>query len=244
MLIKSLSIIFPFYNESKRLKNLFKDIKKFEEKKLFKKIEYIFVDDGSNDNSSKLILSYLQNNRIFNYKIIKYKTNRGKGYAIKKGILKANNQWILTVDLDISVSLLQINDWIRNKNINKKKSIYFGSRNLKESKIVFKIHRKILGAFFSLNFNLLFNINLKDTQCGFKLYKKIEAKRIFKNIKDTGFVHDVEVVLLSKKFGYVIDELPVKWIHRNESKLNILIDSFKIYLKLIVIKKNLFSYYS
>ena len=142
------------------------------------------------------------------------------------------------------MSLLQINDWIRNKNINKKKSIYFGSRNLKESKIVFKIHRKILGAFFSLILNLLFNINLKDTQCGFKLYKKIEAKRIFKNIKDTGFVHDVEVVLLSKKFGYVIDELPVKWIHRNESKLNILIDSFKMFLKLIVIKKNLFSYYS
>ena len=244
MLIKSLSIIFPFYNESRRLKNLFKDIKKFEEKKLVKKIEYIFVDDGSNDNSSKLILSYLQNNKIFNYKIIKYKTNRGKGYAIKKGILKANNQWILTVDLDISVSLLQINDWIRNKNINKNKSIYFGSRNLKESKIVFKIHRKILGAFFSLILKLLFNINLKDTQCGFKLYKNIEAKRIFKTIKDTGFVHDVEVVLLSKKFGYKIDELPVKWIHRNESKLNILIDSFKMFLKLFVIKKNLFSYYS
>ena len=72
----------------------------------------------------------------------------------------------------------------------------------------------------------------------------MEAKRIFKNIKDTGFVHDVEVVLYSKKFNYGLEELPVKWIHRNESKLNLYVDTFKMFFKLFIIKKNLFSLYS
>ena len=107
----------------------------------------------------------------------------------------------------------------------------------------FKFHRKMLGIFFSILLRIIFQIDIKDTQCGFKLYKKKVAKHLFNNIKDTGFVHDVEVVLLSRKFNYGIKELPVTWIHRNESKLNLYVDTFKMLYKLFIIKKNLFSFY-
>ena len=243
-MIKSLSVVFPMYNEANRLFRTFKDIEKFKKLNFIKDIEYIFVDDGSTDNSIKKINDFFKNKKNFNFKFLKIKTNTGKGYALKKGVIKAKKDWILTLDVDISVSLLQIKKWINKKLINNKNVVYFGSRNLKNSDIEFKFHRKILGIIFSFLLNILFNINIKDTQCGFKLYKKKIAKRIFKNIKDTGFVHDVEVVLYSKKFNYGLEELPVKWIHRNESKLNLYVDTFKMFFKLFIIKKNLFSLYS
>ena len=243
-MIKSLSVVFPMYNEANRLFKIFKDIEKFKKLNFIKDIEYIFVDDGSTDNSIKKINDFFRNKKNFNFKVVKIKTNTGKGYALKKGVIKAKKDWILTLDVDISVSLLQIKKLINKKLINNKNVVYFGSRNLKNSDIEFKFHRKILGIIFSFLLNILFNINIKDTQCGFKLYKKKIAKRIFKNIKDNGFVHDVEVVLYSKKFNYGLEELPVKWIHRNESKLNLYVDTFKMFFKLFIIKKNLFSLYS
>tara|TARA_A100001011_G_C14201061_1_gene795673 strand:- start:267 stop:998 length:732 start_codon:yes stop_codon:yes gene_type:complete len=243
-MIKSLSIVFPMFNETNRLFRTFKDIEKFKSLNLIKDTEYIFVDDGSIDDSVRKINNFFRNKKNFNYKIVKIKSNKGKGNALKQGILKANKDWILTLDVDISVSLLQIKKWTNQKLINKENVIYFGSRNLKNSKIKFKFHRKILGIIFSFLLKILFNIDIKDTQCGFKLYKKKIAKRIFSKIKDAGFVHDVEVVLISKKYKYRLKELPVKWIHRNESKLNLYVDTLKMFYKLFIIKKNLFSFYS
>lgn len=231
------------FNEANRLFRTFRDIEKFQKKNLIKNLEYIFVDDGSSDDSIKKVLNFFKKKKKIKYKIIKIKINSGKGIALKKGILAAKKDWILTLDTDISVSLLQLVRWIKRKSIDNN-SVYFGSRNLKNSKLEFKFHRKILGIFFSILLKFLFQINIKDTQCGFKLYKKKEAKHLFKNIKDSGFVHDVEVVLLSKKFNYGIKELPVSWIHRNESKLNLYVDTFKMFYKLFIIKKNLFSFYS
>ena len=243
-MIKSLSVIFPMYNESNRLFRTFRDIEKFEKQKIINNVEYVFVDDGSSDDSTKKVNNFFKNKKKIKYKILKIKNNLGKGNALKKGILKAKKNWILTLDTDISVSLFQLKKWIDYKYVDNKNVIYFGSRNLKNSELEYKFYRKIMGIIFSFLLKILFQIDIKDTQCGFKLYKNKIAKKIFKNIKDTGFVHDVEVVLLSKKYNYRLKELPVKWIHRNESKLNLFVDTFKMFYKLFIIKKNLFSFYS
>ena len=237
-MINSLSIIFPIYNEEKRIHFTFKDIKKFNIKNSHIKLEYIFVDDGSKDDVVNLIRKFINKNKSksTNYKIIKIPTNQGKGFAIKKGIKLAKNQWILTIDADISVSISQIKDWIKKKYLNKKYDIYFGSRNLKNSKVDTKIYRKLLGHIFSSILKLLFAIEFKDTQCGFKLYKRTVAKKIFSSVYDKGFVHDVEVALISKKLEYKIKELPVKWTHKNDSKLNLLVDTLKMFIKLFFIK--------
>ena len=100
------------------------------------------------------------------------------------------------------------------------------------------MHRKILGILFSFLLKIMFEVIIKDTQCGFKLYKKKVAKLLFKKIKDNGYIHDVEVVLISNKYNYSIKELPVAWTHRNDSKLNLLTDTFKMFYNLIKIKKN------
>ena len=117
-MIKSLSIIFPVFNEEFRLKSIFNHILNFLKKKKNLKIEIIFVDDGSEDNSYNLITQFIQNFKTSNrikIKVIKSKRNLGKGSALKLGVKKAKHDWILTTDIDMSVSLFQFSNWVKKK---------------------------------------------------------------------------------------------------------------------------------
>ena len=146
-MIKSLSIIFPVFNEESRLKSSFIHIASFLEKKKKLKIEIIFVDDGSKDDSYNLINKFIKNFRSNNktkFKVIKSKSNLGKGSALKLGVKKAKYDWILTTDIDMSVSLFQICSWIEKKLVNKKHSVYFGSRTHKKSIVERNFFRKVL----------------------------------------------------------------------------------------------------
>ena len=239
MNIKDLSVVFPFFNESLRVNECFKDIQNFNRKNKLLNCEYVFVDDGSNDNTSNKIRNFIksQKKKKKKFKLIRLNKNSGKGEALKRGISSCNNNWILTSDIDISVSLIQLNIWFKKKDIFKNEKIYFGSRNLSQSKVIYKIHRKIIGFFFNLIINFLLRINLKDTQCGFKLYPKKIAKKIFSKLKEKGFAHDIEIVLLAKKLGFNIKELPVKWKHKNNGKINLIKDSLKIFWSLVKLKR-------
>ena len=102
------------------------------------------------DKTDKIIKNYQKKNKFLKnkIKILSYENNKGKGYALKRGIKLARYDWILTIDADISVSIHQIVEWIKNSNINQKYYIYFGSRNLINSNIKFKMYRKIIGLIF------------------------------------------------------------------------------------------------
>jgi|TARA_B100000767_G_scaffold265597_1_gene281844 dolichyl-phosphate beta-glucosyltransferase len=243
--MKSISIVFPVYNETKRLKDCFKDINKFNSSTNIKSIEYIFVDDGSVDNSSNLISKFLKKKKIFNkritFKLIKNTKNEGKGASLKKGIKAASKEWILTIDTDISVSLVEINRWTKNDYLKNKYKIFFGSRNLKKSSVTYLYHRKFIGLALVFICKILFGIKLHDTQCGFKLYKKQIGKKIFKKMIDKKFAHDIEIVLLAKQYKTEIIELPVNWTHKEGSKIRLITDSFNIFLSLLKMKKNLIS---
>ncbi len=167
-----------------------------------------------------------------------YAKNRGKGYALKKGVLTAKNEWILTTDSDCSVSNMQLIKWIKDNNINNKIHIYFGSRNLSKSKVETSIFREIIGTMFIFFIKIFFRINLSDTQCGYKLYKTVYAKKIFKKIFTHGYMHDIEICIIANKLNLKIKELPVKWSHTKDSKINFLLDFIKIILSLYKIKNN------
>ena len=102
-MIKDLSIVFPAFNEERRLKTTFKELIKFKNK--FKsKLEIIFVDDGSSDSTYKLVNIFKKNPlRIVRLYLLELKKNMGKGYALKCGIEKSSKSWILTTDVDLSV---------------------------------------------------------------------------------------------------------------------------------------------
>ncbi|WP_440939478.1 glycosyltransferase [Candidatus Pelagibacter sp.] len=238
-MIKSLSVIFPLYNEQHRLSKLFSEIKK---QKYFKKenAEFIFVNDGSNDKSLQMIKDFKsKNKKKINIKIISYNKNQGKGFALKKGIFLAKRNWILTMDIDLSVKFNQLKIWENKKYLNKNIEVYFGSRLLLNSKVNAKEYRKITGNIFNLILSFIFNrekLKIKDTQCGFKLYKNKIAKKIFLKSRENGYINDVEILLLLLRHKIKLSELPVIWSHKDGSKVNILIDSLVMLYHLIKLK--------
>lgn len=240
-MINSLSIIFPIFNEEKRLKNGLKHIKKFILDNRNKKIQIIIVNDGSFDNTKK-ILSEFKNNFITKYNfrlnIINLKKNIGKGGAISEGLKYAVNKFSLTADIDMSVSLNQIKIWenkFLNTNFNNK--VFFGSRAHNSSKVKTKIFRQMMGFLMRLIINIMLNITIKDTQCGFKLYPTPIAKKVFNRLTRPRFEHDIEIVLRLKKRKIKIFELPVIWNHKNLSKVSLFIDPVKMFFGLILLKK-------
>ena len=230
---KSISIIFPIYNEAKRLPNLFKNIKKN------KKMSYILVNDGSTDNSDKLIKNFIKNNNEIKIKYLKYRINRGKGFSIKMGINSCRNNWILTADTDLSVEISQINKWLIKGYLNENDYIYWGSRSNDLSNVKADKNRVFMGKIFKLLLKIFFNISFEyDTQCGFKLYNK-KAKKIFTELKLNGFCHDVELFLLCQKFKLRVNFLPVEWKHKKNSKINFF-TPFKMLIELFYLKFKFF----
>lgn len=234
--MNNLSVIFPFYNEEERIDICLNDIKNFYDSKKIKKKEFILVNDGSKDQSLNKIKKFIKKNKNKSIKIINLKKNFGKGYALKKGVFAAKFKNVLTIDSDISVSLSQLNFWLKFPKFNSYE-IIFGSRNLKQSKIKYSLNRFVLGFFFRVFIRYLLKINITDTQCGFKLYKNNTAKKIFKLMQTEGFSHDIEIVLIAKKLGFKISEYPVEWIHKNNSKLRIVKDSINMLIEIFKIKK-------
>jgi dolichyl-phosphate beta-glucosyltransferase len=239
--VYSLSIIIPLYNEEKRLLKSLTKIEEFILQNKKNNIEVIFVSDGSTDLTNKIIEQFIKKNKK-NLKsfLVKYKNNVGKGYAIKKGILKSKKSWLLICDADMSVSPNQFSIWYKNKKIIDKKQAYFGSRRHQKSNVKSSIIRRILGLLFIIFIRVLFNIKLKDSQCGFKVFHKNYALKVFKKISSFRFAFDIELIILLKKSKIKIIELPLKWVHQNGSKLNLLYDMPKMIYDIFIIRfKNL-----
>jgi glycosyltransferase involved in cell wall biosynthesis len=239
MQINSLSIIFPLFDEEKRLPKNLKKITKLLSR--LKKIDFeiILINDGSKDRSDKIITEFLNTYKSKKFNKIKYffyKKNRGKGFALKKGISLAKKKWILTCDIDFAANPNNILNWCKKNYIKSSYACYFGSRNIKNSKIKYRYLRKIIGEIFTFFRKLLFKIKTSDSQCGFKLYPKKVANTIFASLKNYGYIHDVEVLILLKKNKIKIYELPVKWTHMPGSKVNLIIDSIKMFFQLFYLK--------
>lgn len=231
---KYLSLVIPLYNEEVRFKENINEILNFL-KENFKEYELILVNDGSNDNTLNIIKFYSEkNNKV---KIISYNKNRGKGYALRRGILKSNGDYILISDIDLSTPL---KDFFNFDKYIDKFDIVIGSRAMKNSNI--KKYQNILKVFLGRGGNFLIKfilgLNLNDTQCGFKLFKK-NIKKIFELSLIDGFGYDFEVLFLSNKFNFKIKEIGVSWVNDERSKVKFK-DYFFTLNELIYVRFNSF----
>ena len=239
-MINKISIIFPIYNEEKRLSKSLIDIEDFIKLEKSLKTQIIFVNDGSKDRSLKLLFSFKNKIKKKNIKItiIDIKKNVGKGRAISQGIAQVLYSWVLTSDIDMSVKLKQFMDWKKQKFIKKNYSVYIGSRAHNKSIVKKTFLRHMLGLIMGYIVNFLFNLNHLDTQCGFKLYKKEIAKKAFNKLIRPRYEHDVEVMIRLKLKKIEVIELPVKWVHKPNSKLNIIYDPIKMFIGILILKLN------
>lgn len=196
--------------------------------------EIIVVDDGSSDRTSSLARSILADWPLS--RVISFEKNRGKGAAVKAGVLEARGELILLTDADLSTPIEELEKfWPRAGDY----QVVIGSRALPASDLrIRQSHlRESLGKFFNLLVRWLVLSDFKDTQCGFKLFTGPAGQEIFSRLKTTGFAFDVEALLLARKLGYKIAEVPVAWANSPDSRVKLISSSVKMFLELLRIRK-------
>jgi glycosyltransferase involved in cell wall biosynthesis len=207
------SIIVPIYNEESRIKPFLNELKKVAKNSW----EIIFVDDGSIDNTIEILKKFKTTNK----KVITYKKNKGKGFAVKTGFKAAKGKYLIFIDADGSIHPSQISRMLEHL---KKYQIVVGTRALKESKVVSTAFRKFVGIVFNTLSRILFSVGVKDTLCGFKGFNKKAADSLFRNLISDRWVFDVELFYKIRKNKISMYQMPIKWEHRDKSK----IDNFEI----------------
>jgi len=228
----SISVVIPAYNEERRIGKTLRKVIKYLNKKRHD-YEIIVVDDGSRDDTAKVV-GFFRNKRLM---LLQNRKNCGKGFSIKRGMLAARKKYLLFSDADLSTPIEELEKFVKLKD---KYDILIGSRALKRSEIRIKqpFYRVMMGKVFNLMVNLTVVRGIKDTQCGFKLFKKDAAKRIFRKQAFRGFGFDVEILFIAKKYGYSIKEIPIVWTNSPDTKVSAIKDSIRMFADLLRIRVN------
>lgn len=225
-----LSVIVPAYNESKVLKKNLQEIINYLKNKKYS-WEIVVVDDGSRDTTYKIAKDFSKKH----VRAYKLSQNQGKGGALKEGFLKANGDYLIFMDADLSVPLSNIDEFLKYL---KKFDVVIGSRRLSGSQIV--VHqpfiRESMGRVFTLMTRFLMGTSLADFTCGFKGFKKEAGKKIFAASLIKRWSYDAEILFLAKHFGFSIKQVPVEWFNRIDSRVRLSDAVFTSFTDLIKIR--------
>ena len=232
-----LSVIIPAYNEEKRLPKTLEEIDKYLSGQSYD-YEILVVNDGSKDRTVEIAKNLAPT--IKNLTVTGYEQNRGKGFAVRFGILEAKGDYRLFTDADNSTSVDQIEKmWPEFK---KGFDIVIGSRDIKGAVLNPPqpwLRHIILGEGFKLYRKIIIDLwGIEDTQCGFKCFAKKTAEDIFPKCKIDRFAFDPEILIIGKKLDYKIKEMPIYWKNDLESKVKFM-SIFKMALDLFKIRWNL-----
>jgi len=168
-------------------------------------------------------------------RLISYFPNQGKGYSVKKGMLASKGDYVLFSDADLSTPIEEIHNLMK---YSKDYDVVIASRAVKESKVETISSRKFLGRVFNFIANILIVRGIKDTQCGFKLFSKEAARKIFTKQTINGWAFDVEILFLAKKFKYKIKEVGVEWHHVDHEKVTPTTQSFRMLKEVLKVRWN------
>ncbi len=227
-----LSVIIPAYNEEKRLPESLKSALDFLKRQPYS-WEIIVSDDGSSDGTARLAREMLQG---YPHQVLVAPANRGKGHAVRQGILAAEGQYVLHSDADFSTPIEEVSRFL--KYLENDFDIVIGSRALPDSKI--EIHQNLLRETMGRTFNLLARAfsfhDIHDSQCGFKCFRGEVARNLFSRQRLNGFSFDPEVIFLAQKKGYRIREEPVIWRNSAQSRVRLLADPLQMFGDLLKIR--------
>lgn len=231
-----LSVIIPAYNEEKRLPKTLKEISEYLARQKYQS-EVIVVNDGSKDKTAEIVREFQKT--VSNLKLIDNKINQGKGAVVRQGLLSAQGNFRLFTDADNSTPLSEIEKFW--SEFEKGADIVIGSREIKGAILdpPQPLYRRFLGECFKIFRKIIIGLwEIQDTQCGFKCFKKEVVERIMPKCKIDRFAFDPEILILAKKAGYKIKEVPIYWRNDPESKVK-LRSVVKMALDLLKIRINL-----
>jgi dolichyl-phosphate beta-glucosyltransferase len=219
------SVIIPAYNEAENIERVVKATLELED------VEVIISDDGSTDDTDDIAREL----KKFKNVLLVSDENKGKGAAIKRGLSKASGDVMGFLDADMSAHPKELLKLF--KEIENGADVAIGSRGLSNSVILVKqsVHRRLLGGVYGNFTRKLFKLDIKDFQCGLKVFKKEVWNNI--NVDTNGFVFDTEFIIKAHKKGYIIKEVPIIWQDSHKSEVNPILDSIKMFIELIKMKK-------
>ncbi|MDD3498164.1 MAG: glycosyltransferase family 2 protein [Candidatus Moranbacteria bacterium] len=217
-----ISVVIPTYNEEKRKEAMEKHLKSIGDHfdRLGLSYEIVIALDGPTDKTPELVKSHQSN--LKNIVVIDRKENKGKGFTVREGMMKARGEIRIFTDMDGATPINMIDRFI--PKFKEGFDIVIGSRDLEESDV--KVSQPIWKVFLGNTGNLLIQFigglwGMKDTQCGFKAFTKKATEDIIPRTTVDRWGLDFELLMIGKKRGYKISEVPVEWIDSGDSLVGI-----------------------
>lgn len=222
----------PVFNEEKRIYNL-KNLWAFIKDKQYIK-ELIIVNDGSTDNTKKIVIDFQKATKCI---VVSYRKNKGKGWAIKKGVERARGTHVVFIDIDLSTPPKMLN---KLKKIIQTKDVIVGTRKNNEAVLSKRQPRlrENMGKLFTALSQMILTIQVSDFTCGFKCFSINVAKHIFKKQQIKRWAFDSESLFLAHKYGYSIGEIPVEWRDARGTKVRFPQDAITSFFDLLKIRMN------
>ncbi len=221
----SLSVIVPAYNEQDRLAGTLPDIYQYYNERCTE-WELLVVDDGSTDATASLVAEFAETHPAV--RLISYGPNRGKGHAVRTGMLAAQYDVVLFMDADLATPLEET--WPLLEAIRAGADMAIGSRACHGAVLEVRQpwYRELAGRSFNLVVQLLAAPGIHDTQCGFKMLTATAVQQVFIPCREDGFSFDIEAIHVARRLGLTIRELPVHWRHVEGSRVSLLRDGLRM----------------
>lgn len=227
------SIVIPAYNEGARLGATLERILTFVLHQGWN-AEIIVVNDGSSDNTAEIARGYANHSKLL--RLIENPGNRGKGYSVRSGVLHARGSIVLFTDADLSSPIEEATKLLLA--IEAGADIAIGSRWLHTELQTQRqsLARQILGRVFNRFLRILFGLDFKDTQCGFKAFRRRAARALFSIQKIEGWGFDPEILFLAHRYGFSVTEIPVLWGHDSRTRIHPLADGSRMVSEMLRIR--------
>lgn len=230
-----LSIVVPAYNEEKRIEDSLRNLMRFSAG-FARPHEIIVVIEKSSDRTVEIAQKTVGENPVF--RVVANAVQRGKGYAVKTGMMLARGEYVFFMDADLSTPLEEVEKFLRDFELHPDLDVLIGNRKHPDSDIVKSQNflRKFMGKMFNNIVQFFAVRGIKDTQCGFKAFRKKTVSPLFSRQTIDGFSFDVEILLLAQGLGFRIGSRPVTWVNSPDSKVRIIRDSWDMFVKMMKVR--------
>ncbi len=228
-----MSLVIPAYNEQGRLPATLEKLRAFLKKAPFS-LEVLVVDDGSLDGTAALVEEVAPS--IPGLKLLR-EPHRGKGHAVRQGMLAAGGRYVMFCDADFSMPVEEVP--LFPKAMEKGFQVAIGSREVRGARRIDEPwHRHLMGRVFNLMVRFLAVPGLQDTQCGFKAFTYEAVQQIFRRQVIDGFGFDVEVLYLARKLGLPVTEVPISWYYSPSSRVDPIRDTLRMINDVLTVRSN------
>ncbi|HTR65406.1 MAG TPA: dolichyl-phosphate beta-glucosyltransferase [Terriglobales bacterium] len=229
------SIVIPAYNERDRILPTLESVLAYAGRQGWN-AEVLVVDDGSRDETAEIVTQFAARHPMV--RLVRNPGNRGKGYSVRNGMLRASGEILLFSDADLASPIEESEKLFAA--IAAGADIAIGSRWIRSELQTQRqpLHRQLMGRLYNLLMRIVLGLNFKDTQCGFKAFKRSTAQRIFQFQKIERWGFDPELLYLARKFGLRVVEIPVAWAHQEGARIHPVRDGMRMFGELLTVRWN------